>query len=281
MSEKEKFESEFETEERELIVLVEESCMGACCLGDNYLRPSVRFIASADPVTGCVSKNRGLLCWLIKDDKDRKNFGFVFEEYQIYKIRVRRALPQETDGKNPIFDNKYMLLEILEEHVENKELEEMKEYLLTPIVINTEYGEFELNRQFSEFEGQMFWTECTVDVSLNTDEYNGETANKAMEIFMDIAKNKEEFDKKCKEYSAKQLLELAKEWNEEDEDEDDDEEVDITEEDFIEAITMETINISSDGSITVYYDDGDLFFGHVILVNIDENMQYESAHIAG
>ena len=35
----------------------------------------------------------------------------------------------------------------------------------------------------------------------------------------------------------------------------------------MDALTVESIGIGSDGTYTVFYDDGDLFWGHVIIVS--------------
>ncbi len=41
------FEKEFETEEYEMLILVQASCKGAACI-DDMLKPSVNFLASID-----------------------------------------------------------------------------------------------------------------------------------------------------------------------------------------------------------------------------------------
>ena len=50
---------------------------------------------------------------------------------------------------------------------------------------------------------------------------------------------------------------------------------------FIDNIKMSELCISQDGSITLFYDDGDMFWGHTIHIIIDENVNYDSAVIAG
>ena len=41
------------------------------------------------------------------------------------------------------------------------------------------------------------------------------------------------------------------------------------------------IAIEADGSITVYYDDDDMFWGHTIVVSINQNGEMTDADIAG
>lgn len=50
---------------------------------------------------------------------------------------------------------------------------------------------------------------------------------------------------------------------------------------FVSRMTIEAIRFFADGKAEVYFDDGDLFWGHCILVSVDENGQVEDAVIAG
>ncbi len=61
-----------------------------------------------------------------------------------------------------------------------------------------------------------------------------------------------------KKFVSKELLDDAENWN--------DNNSTITEEMIAEAITMSGISMSADGDFTVYYDDGDIFSGHSIVV---------------
>ncbi|MDZ8053489.1 MAG: DUF2262 domain-containing protein [Aulosira sp. ZfuVER01] len=50
---------------------------------------------------------------------------------------------------------------------------------------------------------------------------------------------------------------------------------------FMKLIKLEDIHFNFDGSANLYYDDGDLFCGHTIIVSIDCNGAFEDARIAG
>lgn len=64
------FEKEFETEEYEMLVLMEASCKGAAVIED-MLRPAVNFLASVDLRTGQLFREKGRMEWLIKNDNRR------------------------------------------------------------------------------------------------------------------------------------------------------------------------------------------------------------------
>ena len=172
-----------------------------------------------------------------------------------------------------------MLIKILEEDVKNDKLQEIKEYLQKPVIIESQFGTFELDREFSWFSCVMDWCGNEVSVTLESDEDCEETANKAMSTFQQIVKDKAGFDKKNREFAAEQLIELANDWLEDDDSEDKPDE--ITKEMFMDRMELDDICVNSDGSITLYYDDGDMFWGHAIEVDVEADGTYSDANIAG
>lgn len=84
-------------------------------------------------------------------------------------------------------------------------------------------------------------------------------------------------DKKAKQAAVDDLLELKNDaWLDEDNDE---EEVDAKE--FKSKMRLEGISIYDDGSSEWYYADGDLFWGHTILMDLSKSGEFSNAHIAG
>ena len=273
------FESGYETEEQEIVVLLKEACNGAGVRG-NWLIPSVTFVACIYDDNENVVKEEGRIEWLIKEEDGRQGWGYDFKQYGIYRLRVRKCIPMQLSPMHmAVMDNRYMLVSVLEEDVENDELNEMKEYLMLPVVINTPYGDFELDRSMEWFSVETKLAGHEVSISLETDEDSDETAEGALKTFNIIASDFEGFDVKCKEYSAEELLELANDWLADDDSEDKPDE--ITKEMFIERMEISELTISPDGCITAYYDDGDLFWGHSIEVEIESDGSCSSADIVG
>lgn len=271
------FESGFVTEETEITVLLKDSSNGAAVLGD-WLRPSVNFLASIDNDTGEMIKEEGRLEWLIKKDPDRKGWGYDFEQYGIYKLLVRKCIPRKLESfESATLNNCYMIVKVLEENVQNDKLLEYKEYLSKPVEIDTPYGKFVLDRSMSWFEGEIEVGGSEFTAFLETDEDNGETAELALKVFLKTAENFEDFDRKNKEFAADNLLDLAHEWQESDEGENEP----LTREQFIEAIGVSEWTVTPYGNMTLYYYDGDIFWGHAIEINIDEDGNIEDADIAG
>lgn len=271
------FESGFVTEETEITVLLKDSSNGAAVLGD-WLRPSVNFLASIDNDTGEIIKEEGRLEWMIKKDPDRKGWGYDFEQYGIYRLLVRKCIPRKLESfESATLNNCYMIVKVLEENVQNDKLLEYKEYLSKPVEIDTPYGKFVLDRSMSWFEGEIELNGLDFTAFLETDEDNGETAELALKVFLKTAENFEDFDRKNKEFAADNLLDLAHEWQESDEGENEP----LTREQFIEAIGVSEWTVTPYGNMTLYYYDGDIFWGHAIEINIDEDGTIEDADIAG
>jgi hypothetical protein len=75
-----------------------------------------------------------------------------------------------------------------------------------------------------------------------------------------------------RDYAAKKLLKLANEWSEGEK---------VTKEDIVSRMRLQAIEFYNDLSIGLYYDDGDLFWGHTITVDIDKNGKCTRAEIQG
>jgi hypothetical protein len=71
------------------------------------------------------------------------------------------------------------------------------------------------------------------------------------------------------------LLELAEDWR------DEDNTPEWTLETFMKAVTITSASFNEDGAATVYYDDGEVFAGHVIMVAVSSDGAFEDASIAG
>ncbi|WP_034487841.1 DUF2262 domain-containing protein [Butyrivibrio fibrisolvens] len=274
----EKFENEFETEEKEITVLLKDSCTGASVMDKKWLKPSVNFLASINNNTGEVVNEEGRLEWIIENDPHRKGWGYDFKQFGIYRLLVRKCFPRELAPYQSAFmNNRYLLIKILEEDVQNEKLIELQRRLSKIVEIDTPYGKFELDRSMSWFEAEIECCGYTFTVFLETDEENGEKADDAREVFLKTLNGFEEFDKKMKDYAARNLLDSANEWLESKEGE---HEL-ITEEKFIEAMEISEMTVSPDGSMTMYYSDGDMFWGHSIEISVDEDGTISDVGIAG
>lgn len=104
-----------------------------------------------------------------------------------------------------------------------------------------------------------------------------ENLEEALEYVRMIIKDIVQHSLKYKLFAAEHLLELYNDtWSEE-------EIIDINE--FANHISLEAINFyvyhEMDNTAEIYYQDGDLFAGHAIIIRVDSQGNLEDADIAG
>ncbi len=118
-----------------------------------------------------------------------------------------------------------------------------------------------------------FAPDQTVSVSLNpleTDE--AQTIAKGEHLVIWVKAHEPE----VRAYAAAQLIDLAEEWREEDEEPDP-----ITPETFAARVRLEGITTEADGNTTFWYNDDDIFARHVIVVTLNAERQFTDAQIMG
>ena len=98
---------------------------------------------------------------------------------------------------------------------------------------------------------------------------NGDTTSIEMSgiIYYGPPAGAADWDRRVREYAADELLELANDWSQ-DMDEDGGA-VEVTREQFVERMELESIEVRADGSFQFWFGDGDLFYGHSIWVSGD------------
>ncbi len=264
------FEKRFEADEYEMLVLMKAGCRGALQIED-MLRPSVNILASVDLRTGVLSQKSGRIEWLIKNDRDRAGWGYEFEQFEIYHIVVREVIDKQLEPC-------YMLVKVLQEKVSNTALDELKLHYAKPVMIQNELGEFKLDREFSVYEGCIDWNGAEAKIFLETDDEDVDSAEKSMEVLLKLAEDFEGNDRRYRKYAAKELTPLANEWLEESDEEAPEE---ITEEVFAERIEISEVSISPDGSMSLFYYDDDMFWGHVIEILVEADGEITTVGIAG
>ncbi|HHZ06499.1 MAG TPA: DUF2262 domain-containing protein [Clostridiales bacterium] len=125
---------------------------------------------------------------------------------------------------------------------------------------------FVLDDMTNWYEGYIRWRRQQVKVSFN----NGDAKHleKAMATLGQLINNQRHWENALTAYAAKILLPLKNEsWLDDDEEEDTEQPVTMSE--FIGRMTLEAIDLYDDGSFDFWFNDGDLFFGHVISVQGD------------
>ena len=149
-----------------------------------------------------------------------------------------------------------------------------------PVELNDEVlGKLTLNRELDWLEGEIPWGDGRMSLSLEIDTDDTETWDKVRAFARKLAADAAHWDSELRRFAAKELTELANDWQSSEEENENAPE--LTEEDFMRRIQPESLVLSWDGNLVAYYDDDDLFFGHVIEISGTESEGLKYANIAG
>lgn len=92
---------------------------------------------------------RGFLPGLFRQIVKRAG-GYDFKQYGIYRLLVRKAKIKILDeNRVASWNNRYLVLKVLEWDAGQKELEALSAYLQQPKYIHTQRGDFLLDRQYN------------------------------------------------------------------------------------------------------------------------------------
>ena len=264
-NEKSKFESRFAENIIEVAAVTGASGISAGRAGGDMLwTASIHLIAwknlsNSEPLR----KEKVRLEWLVSDEEWEKSKG-ILQEDTVVKLQVRRA------------EKSMMLVKVLETAYEDAALDFILRDAMKPVFYHDEVlGEFELDRVVKFFEKEISWAgeEGTLYFDWDEDE---NIMKSALETASILFKEQDEWMTKIKVFAAKELVELANDWLQ-----DDDENAVISKEMFKDYLEFDSMTVYPNGEFEIFFFDGDMFLGHSIIVdgNIDGNLT--SADIAG
>ncbi len=272
-----KLEQKYEKELMDILVLLGDMGGGAVRVDKGIWEPSVNILAYIDLSTQELVKCKGRISWLA-EEKDRRGWIYHLKNEKIYHLRVRKS---KQSSQNPAF----LLAEVVKRNVKHPDLQKVLEEYRKPLEMEDELcGTFSLERSFGWFTGTIDWLGEECSVSLECDEEDAEagteTAKGALAVLHMIYGNLGEWDEKFRSFAAEQLTELANDWLSDSEDFEEGG-TEITKEAFAKRIEISEMTISPDGNYEVYYNDDDMFWGHVIIVSGNTETGMEDAQIAG
>lgn len=267
LSEINRFENRFTKEIIEVAAVTGASGVGAGRAGDAILwGASIPLIAWKDLCSDeLIIEEKLRLEWLA-NDAELKQSREILQENTVVRLLVRRA------------ENAMMLVQVLDDTYRDHELEKILQDSMKPVYYQDKvFGEFVLEKSVELFEKQISWAgeTCSLSFDWNKDE---RMMTAALETAYALFEEKNEWNRKIKLFAATELLGLANEWLQDDDEAEIDE---ITQEMFIDFMELESVSVYSDGDFTIYFADGDMFWGHCIVVDGNINGTLNSAHIAG
>ena len=246
----------------------------------------VRYESSVCEIEGVVSgSSQG--GWRRSDSYDVHNFSFSAWRFpgqpiQNKKLTVLRPVASDGDkfSEYPKLSIHRIKVLLSSDHTRavfagssnvgpNKDqLQEIAEELSKPVVIHTErFGDLKLDLSIDWFVGEATWNSQLIRMNFPADETDDVSAG--LKIASQLWDKQAQWKEKVESFAVEKLLHLKNEtWLEEGE-------VPLSPEKFKAQMKIHSITISSDGSIEFWYDDGDLFWGHLIRISgsIDEGLK--------
>ena len=242
----------------------------------------VGFLASVDLATGTFRKEKGFLRWL--GERGQEKFGGrKIKPLKIYHVRCRKKAETEEEKRDTQESRQtartaWMLMEIVGRSGRHPQLKRVREeYKRGAVFQETFCGQFELERKYNFFNGEVDWLGEKCSVSLYCDEEDGEKMEGALSFFRRLYDNPQKWDQAFRAYAAEELVQSAKEWQGDSEEGKEP----ITKESFAKRIRICDISMRPRGEYAVYYEDDDMFYGHVIVIRGSVEDGMESADIEG
>ncbi|MCZ8519750.1 MULTISPECIES: DUF2262 domain-containing protein [Paenibacillus] len=259
------FNARFDEEIVEIAGVTEACGVGAGKgMGQVMWNPSINLIAwkrigEDEPLI----RDRTRLEWLVSNSELSKAKE-VLQANSLVRLRVR------------IGEKSLMFIEVLDPSYQDNELNVVLEESFKPVFYHDEIlGPFELDKSIDLFEKEVQFDGGRVELYFEWQSDENQM-KLALQTAYSLFGDQEGWNKRLKAYAADELLDLANDWLEQD---DEPQYEEITQEIFINSIKIWTISVYPEGNFTVYYSDGDLFGGHSICVTGNISGELESAHI--
>jgi|GEM_PF-3662931 len=200
-------------------------------------------------------------------DKDAVAPDHTIQPYGI--VHVRAKLAQYADD-----ETRGILEEIVSSKTNDTELELLaKDYKEPLIVHDANFGTLKYDRACGHFYGERKRKRKVVQLGIGVS--NPMKINKGLSLLNSIWDNLANLDKRARSYACDDLLEtLNQSWIEEGD-------RPISERRFIKRLLLTEISISRCDSFSLYYDDDDMFWGHVVEVRFNPDHSISEVCISG
>lgn len=178
----------------------------------------------------------------------------VMDSYDIVRLRARWS-------EDSVFGSpQALLVEFLGKEDSDSELNSYSVELQQPVTFaDPQFGRFTLDRRVNWYEATPDW--CGSSIRLTISAGAPEEMEKSLAVARRLWAEQEDWKRKITDCATKKLLGLKNDnWLDENEPE-------VSEEGFAHKMALESISVEAGGAFEFWHDDGDLFWGHSILVS--------------
>ncbi len=256
---------QYDKVEREVTVLTRDSVATVRTHGRKYASAVMRTIAYIDEKTGRLVEDYTVLKWDMTNAEamsPAKKHGLKKET--CYRLRVRPSLACTSHwGAEIPAGRSLFVTKVLKRDCEDARLNEVFAEYCRPRTLELVGAEFRFIRESDWYLGDVQWNGEECGVILHTDDGKFACADTAAAAFEKIYASCTEWDKKAREYAAKEMTENANDWA----DQGDEENHIITRAEFARRIGTPNISVFNDGSFEFVYEDDEMFGGHLVVVS--------------
>lgn len=170
-------------------------------------------------------------------------------------LRIRARVAEHS-----IFGTPHALLDsVIGPDTSDQELNDRAKQLRKPVTYkDTILGTFTLDRVVNWFTAETVWDGNPI--SLNLEAKEPADIEKALTTAHSLWQAHQQWDQRVRDYAVRELLALKNEnWLEEGE-------LELTADQFKARMKLEAISVDPSGSFEFWHNDGDLFWGHSILI---------------
>lgn len=268
----------YHAEDEEKLVLIQSGTSADKTFMDHFWTAHTHVLAMVDVQTGQVHAGRCYLNWpLTEKERETGAYSKRFTKGMIYQIKVRGW------KGTALSEPQWYVTEVVEENVSCPALEEIWAEYIKPIVMEDELlGTLTLDREMSFFHGTCQWMGKEVQISLDVDIEKKPSWTRAKNVMKKLIEEQNLWDKSLREFAAKELTGLANDWlADNDQTDRNPEKEPITEDAFGRRLILTEFSVSSGGRFTAWYEDDDMFWGHVVIVEATLKKGPISADIQG
>jgi len=254
----------YTSEDEEKLVLIQSGTSADKTFLDTFWTANTHVLAMADAQSGQVVSGCCYLSWpFTEQEREAGEYAKRFAKGKVYRIKARSW------KGDALSEPRWYVTEVLEEGVPCPALEELWAEYTKPILLEDEVlGTLTLDREMSVFNGTCRWMGKEIHILLDVDTERKASWTRATNVMKKLMADQESWDKSLRALAARKLTALANEWLADDDQTDRDPERDpITEEEFARRILLTEFSVSPGGRFTAWYEDDDMFWGHVVTVD--------------
>ena len=194
-------ESEFEDEYKDVAFIIgSPDFFGAKAEDDEKINVLIMCIAYKDIESGCIEKNKNIVVRMKIDEKEMDYYKNIIKRESVVKLKVRYEKEQGEELAE------FLLSDIIETNYKDEDLNFILTEYLKPIYYSDEVlGDFLYNRMLGSFDKEIEWINGRKVIAAfddSSEHYKEKAVNFIKNLFLD----KENWDKKIKEYSGRKII---------------------------------------------------------------------------